>query len=261
MPRIRPAYFLLLYTIALLGPLLFAKTQAAPLWHIDDGSTKVGTFPLPLDGSRSLWCGETNETWVVKSGYPNLTFQILYFDTDLSAAGGGAPRVAPYNLTWTQYLSSELNYDYMYVIGGSGGAQDPICNSHALIDKITSTGSDPTGELLISFTGSQVADQTLLYTPGGVIVKGTSGAPAACTVSLSNIPAADRAIYFVFVSDYCFSSQDDLWPEGHGAVLDLVGASDEGLLYNDQIAGTDVDSCLGNVLVGTSANPLISARQ
>lgn len=193
------------------------------LWHIDDGTAVDRTtgnepWPLPIDGARSLWCGKTDPNFVVKSGYPNLTYQILYFDTDIVAAGGGAARVNPYTLSWAQYMSSEFNYDYVYVIGGSGG-KDPIGNSRAELDKVISAGSDAGNELLITFTGSQVANQTLAYTPGGVIIKGTSGAggPAVCTVSMSNIPAAHRAIYIIFHSDCLFSDEDGLWPEGHGA--------------------------------------------
>ena len=178
------------------------------LWHIDDGTTvdrATGNepWPLPIDGSRSLWCGKTDPTFVVKSGYPNSSCQILYFDTDLVAAGGGASRVNPYTLSWSQYLSSELYLDRLYVIGGAGG-KDPIGNSRALLANVITFGSDGNGnELLISFTGSQVANQTLAYTPGGIIVNGTSGktGPTTVTVSLSNIPANHRAIYFVFVTD------------------------------------------------------------
>lgn len=237
------------------------------LWHIDDGTTVDRTtgnepWPLPIDGARSLWCGKTDPNFVVKSGYPNLTYQILYFDTDIVAAAGGTARVNPYTLSWSQYMSSEFNYDYVYVIGGASGLKDPIGNSRSELDKVVSTGSADGNELLITFTGSQVANQTLAYTSGGVIVLGTSGAggPQLCTVALQNIPAAHRAIYIIFHSDCLFSSEDGLWPEGHGAVLDLVTTSDEGFLYNDQTAAGGTDSFSGNVLVGTPSNPLISAR-
>ena len=233
------------------------------LWHIDDGVGKDvsnGPWPLPIDGARSLWCGKTDPNFKNKSGYPNLTFQILYFDTDLSAAGGGAARSGAYTLSWSQYVSSEFNYDWMYVIAGSGG-KDPVGNSRVALDAITSSGSDATGELLITFTGSQDTNQTLAYTPGGVTVLGNGGAqPVLSTVSMSNIPSYARAIYFLFHSDCLFSSEDGLWPFGHGAVLDLVGTSDQGLLYDDQSAAGGVDSFSGNVLVGTPGNPLISAR-
>ncbi len=231
------------------------------LWHIDDGSTKLGSFPLPIDGARSLWCGKTDANWIVKSGYPNLTFQILYFDTDPSAAGGGPARTSPYTLSWSQYLSTEYLYDFMYVIGGAPGAKDPIGNSRTMIDQVISAGSEGGNELLVSFTGSQVANQSLAYMRGGIVVRGAgAGPPTTVTVSLSNIPASMRAIYMVFYSDCLFSSEDGLWPEGNGAVLDLVGTSDRGLLYDDQLAAGGTDSYGGDVLVGTPANPLISAR-
>ncbi len=244
------------------GYVLEDRSLKEKLWHIDDGSTKVGSFPLPITGSRSLWCGKTDASWVVKSGYPNLTYQILYVDTDLQAAAGGSARTSAYNLSWQQYASSELNYDYLYVIGGGDSTKDPIGNNRARIDNVVSTGSDGQAELLVTFTGVQTVNQTLSYTPGGVIVTGAaSGAPSTASISLTGIPTMHRATYFVFISDFRLSSQDGLWPEGHGTVMDLLGASDQTpLLYDDQVAAGGTDAFGGDVLVGTSGNPLISAR-
>ncbi len=237
------------------------------LWHISNGSGTIGLpAGLPIDGANSLWCGKTDNNWVVKSGYPNLTFQILYFDTDKSAAGGGAARAGAFALDWTMNLSTEFNYDYMYIIAGVGATppmKDPICNSRAILDKVISAGSDPGGELLATFTGSQNANSALTYTPGvgSPVVHGlAAGAPVTVTVSLGPIPATRRAIYFLFVADCLFSSEDGLWPEGHGAWLDLVNTSDQGFLYDDQTTAGGTDGCSGDVLVGTPGNPLISAR-
>ncbi len=237
------------------------------LWHISDGSGTIGLpAGLPIDGARSLWCGKTDNNWVVKSGYPNLTFQILYFDTDKSAAGGGAARAGSYALDWVQNVSTEYNYDYMYIIAGVGATppmKDPIGNSRAILDKVISTGSDPGGELLATFTGSQIAAQALTYTPGvgsPIVRGGGSGPPVTTTASIAGIPATRRAMYIVFIADCLFSSEDGLWPEGHGAWLDLVNTSDQGLLYDDQLTAGGTDSFSGDVLVGTGGNPLVSAR-
>ncbi len=235
------------------------------LWHIDDGTTvdrSTGNepWPLPINGARSLWCGKTHPIWSVKSGYPNLTFQILYIDTDPAAAGGGTARSTPYTLSWTQYLSTEFNYDYLYVIGGSSG-KDPIGNDRAEIDRVIESGADAGNELLVGFTGSQENNLSITYAPGGgLVVRGSYGAPNVSSVSIAGIPASHRAIYIVLVSDTGWSSEDGGWALGHGAVLDLITTNDQGPLYDDQPAAGGTDAFAGAVLVGTPSNPLISAR-
>lgn len=131
------------------------------LWHITDGSdTPPGEFDPLLIGSRALWCGKYDVNWIVKVGYPNLTYQILYMDTDVTALAGGAARGGPYNLSWAENVSTEFNYDYLYLIGGGEGAvnRDPIGNSRVRLDKIVATGFDGDAEMLITQTGSQVAN-------------------------------------------------------------------------------------------------------
>jgi hypothetical protein len=53
-------------------------------------------------------------------------------------------------------------------------------------------------------------------------------------VSYSISGIQDRAVYVVMTADCLFSSEDGLWPEGHGQIIDLVSASDNGSIYNDQ---------------------------
>ncbi len=51
------------------------------LWHVVDVATPAAQRPAIIAGSRSLWCGRYDANFAVKVGYPNHTFQILYFDT------------------------------------------------------------------------------------------------------------------------------------------------------------------------------------
>jgi hypothetical protein len=225
------------------------------LWKIAERNVTVppSMYQPVLDGTRSLWCGKMDENWVVKVGYPNLTFQILYIDT--------GNHTGNWNLQWIQNVSTEFNYDYLYIIGGNGGV-DPIGNSRAILDHITDTGSDAAGNLLVTMTGSMQANLSLSYTaPPGVSASGAgAGPPATVSFSLTGILATHRAIYVLFYSDCLFSGEDGLWPEGHGAILDLVSASDTGMIFSEQATAGGVDAHSGDVLVGTPAAPIISAR-
>src|SRR2546422_3836213 len=94
-------------------------TQQEILWHVSDNATCVPgvSCPSALSGSRMLWCGKNDPSWVMKLGYPNFTYQILYIDTGAHGAN--------FNLTLTYNFSSEFNYDYVWLVGGGGGAVDP----------------------------------------------------------------------------------------------------------------------------------------
>jgi len=50
-------------------------------------------------------------------------------------------------------------------------------------------------------------------------------------------------------------SLHDAWPEGHGEIIDLVGTSDNGSLYNDQAAAGGTDPYSGNIVTGTYGSP------
>lgn len=77
--------------------------------------------------------------------------------------------------------------------------------------------------------------------------------------SISGI--SDRAVYIVLQSDAENASEDALWPEGEGAILDLVDVDDNGTLYDDQVAGAAVDPHGGTVLTGTYGSfGCVSAR-
>ncbi len=104
------------------------------LWHAQPTTADNGVKnPAPLNGTSSLWCGKFDANWVVKYGYPNITYQILYLDT--GSHGGN------YNLSFKHNFSAEQNYDYVYLIGGLSGLQDPLGNDRAKLDGIINSGS------------------------------------------------------------------------------------------------------------------------
>jgi FlgD Ig-like domain len=247
------------------------------LWHVTDGSDALDGAPVVLDGARSLWCGKYDPNWVVQSGYPNLTFQILFIDTDPIAQGGGSSRItngdATYSLSWQGDINTEYNYDFLYLIGaGEGDAnRDAIGNSRARLDAIRNTGSDGAAELLITATGAQNTNQTLAYTSGGVRVDGDFSGESVTNWTMTGIPSADRGLYFLFYADCLYSGEDGLWPDGHGQILDNITATDatNGSVvlyanqpdYDEAAAMTPPDPNQGNILVATgSGDYLISAR-
>ncbi len=237
-----------------------ASTQDR-MWHIADASTDAAQRPAILDGSRSLWCGKYNSSWINKVGYPNQTMQILYIDTGSHAA--------PYTLSMVMQLCSEYAYDYVYLIGGGGGLADPLGIQRLVYEDIIQSGHSGSADLLVSWTGSITTGGVIDvgYAPVSIVGAG-SGDPLAVAVSLTNVSAAHRAIYIVFRSDEYWSSEDGLWPFGHGQVLDLIQTSDNGMIYDDQPQslrpdppfGPYRDQRQGEVLLGTDVAPIISAR-
>ncbi|HET9253516.1 MAG TPA: FlgD immunoglobulin-like domain containing protein [Candidatus Eisenbacteria bacterium] len=229
------------------------------LWGVVDASTPAGQRPAIIDGSRSLWCGKFETGWTISVGYPNNTYQILYLDT--GTHGGN------YTLTFEGDISTELNYDFLHVIGGgtdtaaANGNRDPLGNRRDYFDSIIHTGSggpDGNGHVIVTFTGSITSAQSV-SSGAGTIEGNGSGQPNTVSYSISGIP--DRAVYLVLVSDAETSSEDGLWPEGDGAVLDLVQVSDNGSIYNDQTAGVALDPHDGTVLTGTYGSfGCVSAR-
>lgn len=252
--------------IALASSILLAPpAQAATLpirWQVVDASVPSTERPPIIAGQRSLWCGEYNSSWVKVVGYPNCEYQILYLDTGSHAAD--------YSLTLTMNCSTERDYDYLYLIGGGGSSVDPIGNDASIFDQAARTGSSGAARRLVAWTGSIRND-----VPGAgsidtrsfpVTIAGTdmhadywrlSPEDVRTTIQIS---AAHRALYFVFESDLLFSPEDGLWPLGNGVVFDDVQVSDGGVLFDEQLPSGVVDAYGGNVLVGTSATPLVSGR-
>jgi hypothetical protein len=229
------------------------------LWHVADASTPASQRPAILSGSRSLWCGKYNPAWVKSVGYPDVTYQILYIDTGTHSGS--------YTLTMETLIATELDYDFFYLIGGGGSGQpdhkDPLTNRRDYLDPVIATGvGGPYGdsELLVSWTGTISSPQTINTLGGPVSVSGSdTGSPVAVSTSIT-IDSAHRALYFVFVTDDHHSSQDGLRPLDDGHVFDLVSSSDNGSIYNDQVASGATDATGGYVIVGTGVNPVVAGR-
>ena len=228
------------------------------LWRVADASTPSSQRPAIIDGSRSLWCGKYDPAWTLRVGYPNQTYQILYLDT--GAHGGNT------TLRFEGNVSTELSFDYLYVIGGGTDPgdvsnKDPLQNRRDYLDEIISTGNggpNGDGEVLVAFTGSIQSAQSVSAGTGTISGAG-AGQPITVSFSISGI--SDRAVYLVLISDSELSAQDGLWPEGNGIVLDLISVDDNGTIYNDQVAGVALDPYNGTVLAGTYGSfGCVSAR-
>ncbi len=229
------------------------------LWHVSDNGvcTPGTTCPSALSGSRMLWCGKYDPTWAVRFGYPNFTYQILYIDTGSHGSS--------YNLTLTYNFSSESSYDTAFLIGGGDGATDPIGNSRTTLDQIIATGSAGNAALLVQWEGS-ITPSTPGATggstiPGSIRVRGNpSGPPSTVTGATFTIDAQHRALFFVFVTDDFSSSEDGLWPDGQGLMLDNLSTGDNGSLYTDEAPSGGTDAYSGTVIRGTPGAPVIAAR-
>jgi flagellar hook capping protein FlgD len=255
-PRATPqADSLNTYTVGTTGPYgVFDGSLAEGLWHITDNAlcTPGTDCPPALAGSRSIWCGKFDPNYAVKYGYPNITYQILYVDTGSHGAN--------YTLTMTYQVSAEFNYDYLYIIGGGGGATDPIGNSRTALDGIMAVSGEA-----IRFTGS-ITPSTPNATSGNastgttLLISSNPGTGPVNTTGSWTMAAANRALYIVFKADCLYSGEDGLWPEGHGQVLDNISTSDNGAIYTDQAPSGGVDAFSGQVLVGTPGAPIVSSR-
>ena len=232
------------------------QTAQEILWHVSDNfsCTPGTTCPPALVGDRMIWCGKFDPVWIVKYGYPSFTYQILYIDTGPHAG-------ISYDLTFTYQLSVELNYDHVWLVGGANaGAADPYGNSRTALDNVIASGGylvQWTGTILAGTPGAS-GGSTIL---GPIDVTGTSGAnPTTVSGATYTIDAQNRALYLVVASDCFNASEDGLWPDGHGVMLDDILTSDNGRIYTDDFAAGGVDGFGGNVILGTPGAPVISAR-
>ena len=126
------------YSAGTTGPYGLADQSLAEiLWHVTDNGVCSPNVNCPpaISGTRSLWCGKFDPNYVSAGhyGYPNLTYQILYIDT-------GAHAGPTYNLIFDYNFSSEFHYDFIYVVGGGGGAVDPYGNRRAQLSNIVAAG-------------------------------------------------------------------------------------------------------------------------
>jgi len=195
-----------------------------------------------------LWCGKFDANWVVKVGYPNNTFQLLYFDRGPTAAS---------SMSWKMRASTEQAYDYMYLIGGGGNDVDPIGNSRSKLDNLTVTGTDGNSLLLVTWTGSIKTGMgsTINASSGAVSIVGDgSGNPDLVTVNFNPVRATDRAYYVLMTADCLFSNEDGLWPFGNGVQIDdiVYGST---TIFGDGTAAVGTDPVLpataGSVIQGT----------
>ena len=248
------------YTPGTSGPYTVVDQSAQEiLWHVSDNGTCTtgSTCPAALNDTRSLWCGKNDPGWAIGYGYPNFTYQILYIDTGHHDAN--------YSFVLSYNFSGESIYDNAFLVGGGLDSTDPIGNSRAILDNAIATGSSGSALLLARWSGSitpSSAGATGGNTTGGaVFIKGDpTGSPSTVSGASFTIDAQHRALYLVFTSDCFNSSEDGLWPYGHGFMIDNVSTSDNGALYSEQTAAGGTDSHGGNVIRGTPGAPIISAR-
>ncbi len=208
------------------------QSLAEILWHVASSTDPATERPLIIDGSRMLWCGKFDANWVTKVGYPNLTAQILYIWTGNHSGN-------PYHLTFDGQLSAELNYDYVYFIGGGSFGEaderDPLQNRRDYLDDIKDNGSGgPHGDspLIVAFTGSITSAQTVAEGVGTVI---GAGAGDPNTVAYDLTINGSQAVYVYMTADCLFSSEDGLWPDGNGQLLDNIATNDNGSIYAEQV--------------------------
>ncbi|HEX7078818.1 MAG TPA: FlgD immunoglobulin-like domain containing protein [Candidatus Eisenbacteria bacterium] len=225
------------------------------LWHVVNSSVPAGQRPAILAGTASLWCGKYDPNWVVQVGYPNTTFQILYIDTGAHAGS--------YTLTYKANQSSEIGYDYVYLIGGDPTLSDAMQNSRAKFDEATSSGASGGSDLLVTWTGSILTTTPGATNPpiGSQIIGDGAAQPSSIVPVTINMPSNYRDIYFLFTADCGYSSEDGNWPNSHGQIFDDVTCSDNGVIFGDGTAPSGSDAWFGDVLQGTyGSQGYIAAR-
>lgn len=245
------------------------QSLATPLWHVVDTSVPSGQRPDnngvtgPIFGTAALWMGKYDPNWVNQVGYPNLTNQILYIDLESNRTPIPAS-TGTYNFTAKLNHSSEQGYDYLYFMGGGDndgdgfGDEDPVGNNRTTFDTIRTAGSSNQSKLLATLTGSIQPTTTGMSpfingdaVPAPVII-GEGGAQPITTDLSLHFSTANRALYLLNTADCLFSSEDGLWPFGHGCILDNVSVNDgttTRALYTDQPAAGGTDTVGGDILV------------
>lgn len=235
-------------------------TVKEQLWHVVDAVTASAQRPAIPNGSRALWCGKYSPNWAVPVGYPSLTEQILYIDLESDRAPIAA--TGTYTITFTMNQSTELGYDFVYFVGGgdSGGGfgdEDPLGNSRDAFDQIRTTGSFASSTLQATFTGNINPTTPGVGAPiDGSLSPNITGDGIASplnTVITFKMSTANRAFYILFLSDCLFSSEDGLWPFGHGIVYDDMKVTDTitGILrtiYDEGVPAGGTDGVGGGII-------------
>ena len=238
-------------------------------FHIVEASIPAGQRPTIPTGSRAIWCGKYDPSWVVPVGYPNVTNQILYIDLESNRTPIPAS-TGTYTITMNLNVALERNYDFLYFIGGGDndannlGDEDPLGNDRGRFDQIRSTGTFNSSTLQATFTGN-VTSTTPGLSPfvngaaAPMIVGGGDAAPT--TVNLNfHMSTDNRALYLLLVTDDHNSSEDGLWPQGSGIVIDDIVVNDGSstrTLYTEQAAAGGTDTVAGDILV---ADPITASE-
>ena len=201
------------------------RTAVGSLWHIIDSSIPPSQRPSIIDQNYSLWCGTYDDTWGKSVGYPNNAFSVLYINTGTHAS--------TYLLTMSLNLSVERDYDFVYLLGGGEGAEDPLGAERSRYEDLVGVGESGTARRLLSWTGS-IRDAGSVNTTSGEATIVGSGSQGPLTVPYTIAIAAEhRALYMLLVSDNLFSSEDGNWAFGNGVVLDNIQTSDNGEIYSE----------------------------
>jgi hypothetical protein len=211
------------------------------IWNKVTTATPAAQRPAILTGTASLWCGKFDANFLTPGGvgYPNQTLQLLYVDTGAHGAN--------YTMTLRMNQSSEWNYDFVYLIGGGGGLQDPIVNSRPKIDELIANGVSGPSTVLVTWTGTILSTTpgagTINTVPGAVLIEGAGGGnPNVASLPVSiTIPQANRALYVLFTADCLYSTEDGNWPFGHGIIWDELVCSDNGNIFTDGTAPSGTD--------------------
>ena len=242
------------------------QSLSAKLFHIVTTATPVNQRPAIPNGTGAIWGGKYDPNFVNPVGYPNLTNQILYIDLEsnrapLAAAGN------TFFISMKINTSTEQNYDFVYFIGGGDneggtgdgfGDEDPLGNTTGSFDQVRANGFFNNSTLQATITGSLIATTPGLtpFVNGAAspTLTGEGGSdPATVTMNL-HMTADNRALYILMTADCLFSSEDGLWPFGHGLILDDISYQDNGAgavrsIYTDQTAAGGTDTVGGDILV------------
>ncbi|HSQ60393.1 MAG TPA: T9SS type A sorting domain-containing protein [Acidobacteriota bacterium] len=225
------------------------RTAVGSLWHIIDSSIPATERPPILFGNYSLWCGTYDDAWGNSVGYPNNALSVLYINT-------GVPHASTYVLTMSLNISAERDYDFVYLIGGGEGAEDPLGADRLRYEDVVNLGESGAARRLISWTGSIRNGGSVNTTSGEVTVVGSASQGPLTVPYAITIAAEHRALYMLLVSDNLFSSEDGNWPYGNGVVLDNIQTSDNGEIYSE---GATSSLVAPRILDGVGPSWLIGA--
>jgi hypothetical protein len=250
------------YTVGTLGGYGRSdQSLSEKLWHVVS-SGDPHKPPSGITGTNAIWCGKYDANWVNPIGYPNLTSQILYIDLESNRTPIAA-NTGTYDITMTMNSSTEQNYDFVYFMGGGDfdgnnlGDEDPIGNDRAAFDAIRASGSFNASTLQATFTGSiQTSTPGISPFVNGSLPAAITGAggsdPQTINLLHFHMTTDNRAFYILMTADCLFSSEDGLWPFGHGVILDNISCFDGSVtraLYTDQTAAGGTDTVGGDILV------------